>query len=191
MDESAPGSLRLAHLVSQYELHTECVDKRGRTMYGQPRSETARWAGWLDIVGSEIYVRYRKRMLRPGVVVEIRRDYPGLGLLDVLVRVYAARRILLARDDFAALAAIRAGDWRDGRVSQHRRSDRATDRRSDAGSRALVWLGGVLFVVFCAMTTTAAVTAGSGSVHGSPLPLLALIAAAVVGTLGLRLRTRQ
>ncbi|MDJ0739449.1 MAG: hypothetical protein QNJ91_07010 [Gammaproteobacteria bacterium] len=113
------------------------------------------WTQYLDVVGSELFLRYRKRLREPGISWQVWRDYPALSLPDVLVRVHAARQIVRNGDGFAALAAIRAGRWRPVTA----RPAGATPRRDDPASRALVGIGRGLFVLFCVLSMSAAVAA--------------------------------
>ena len=115
------------------------------------------WQDDLETVGVDIFLRYRKRLMAPDIVWQIRRDYPGLGLLDVLVRVYAGRRILREGQDFAALAAIHGGWWQ--QVSA-RPTARCTDWRRDRLSRALVTVGGGVFLGFCLLSLMSLSIAG-------------------------------
>ena len=112
------------------------------------------WSRRLEVVGSELFLRYRKRLLQPGIGLEIWRAYPGLSLPDVWLRVHAARQIIRAGDDFAALAAIRQGRW-----GRERHSSDRTQRgvpRVDRASHLLVTIGGALFAMFCGLSLAAA-----------------------------------
>lgn len=109
------------------------------------------WRPHLETVGAEIFLRYRKRLLEPGIAWEIRRDYPGLGLIDVLVRVSAGRRIVRDGDDFLVLALVRSGRWRQ-MLRSAGREQAARPRRVDRLSRQLVRLGGVLVAGFCLLS---------------------------------------
>ena len=113
------------------------------------------WRDDLETVGAELFHRYRKRFLRPGILWEIRHDYPGLGWVDLWFRIHAARRLLHEGHDFAALQAIRSGHWR-RRLAARQAAGTATERRLDPWSRRLVRLGGVLFLVFCLLLSSAA-----------------------------------
>ncbi|MGB5254979.1 MAG: hypothetical protein WBN68_19905 [Sedimenticolaceae bacterium] len=115
------------------------------------------WQDDLETVGVDVFLRYRKRLMSPDIVWQIRRDYPGLGLLDVLIRVYAGRRIVREGQDFAALAAIRGGQW--PQVSP-RPAARCTDWRRDRLSRALVMIGGGVFLSFCLLSLMSLSIAG-------------------------------
>lgn len=122
---------------------------------------TEGWWPSLEIIGAELFQRYRKRLMTPGIALEIRRDFPGLALPDILLRVHAGRRILQDGDDFRALAAIRSGRWQchlaaceRARVEQRTAGDRV--------SRGLVQLGGLLFVGFCALSLIAVMPSGAG-----------------------------
>lgn len=156
-------------------------------MTGQTMTDRPRWADRLDIVGSEIFLRYRKRLLTPGIAGEIRRDYPGLSLVDVLVRVHAARRIVEQGDDFAALMAIRRGEWRPT-PSAHAVGGRQADARYDRLSRALVRIGKGMFVLFCAGGLGAAMSNGAASVNASVVPLILVLVFLLLGSLGGRRR---
>lgn len=144
-----------------------------------------RWQARLEIVGSEIFLRYRKRLMSPGIVSEIRRDYPSLGLIDVLVRVAAARQIIRDGDDFTALAAIRAGGWLEKNVAQ-RRHQGVPDQHIDRTAQPLVTLGRGLFAAFCTIVLLAAVDGNAQ--EPAPLPgLLAALAIPLVIAVGGRL----
>lgn len=119
------------------------------------------WWPWLEIIGAELFQRYRKRLMSPGIALEIRRDYPGLSLPDIMLRVHAGRRILQDGDDFRALAAIRNGRWQchlaafGQSLADHRTA-------GDRFSRWLVRLGGLLFVAFCTLPLIAALPDAAG-----------------------------
>jgi hypothetical protein len=134
------------------------------------------WQEDLETVGAELFQRYRKRMMLPGIATEIRRDYPGLSIADVLVRVHAARRIIRDGDDFRALQAIRSGDWQRIR-QQHEIRRQTADVRRDGISRVLVTLGAVLFAGFCLLSLVALMSAGAGQwlVSASGLALAAVL----------------
>jgi hypothetical protein len=121
------------------------------------------WRPHLETVGAEIFLRYRKRLLEPGIAWEIRRDYPGLGLIDVLVRVSAGRRIIRDGDDFLVLALVRSGRWRQ-MLRAAGRGQATRPRRVDRLSRQLVRLGGVLVAGFCLLSLWFALTQ-AGDVH--------------------------
>ena len=115
------------------------------------------WAQHLEVVGCELFLRYRKRLLQPGISWQVWRDYPGLSLPDVWVRVHAARQIVRQGADFAALAAIRHGDWiapaAAGRAASEPRRDH------DRASRAMICIGRLMFVLFCLLSLSAVVAA--------------------------------
>lgn len=119
------------------------------------------WRQSLEVIGAELFQRYRKRLMTPGIALQIRRDFPGLPLLDVMLRVHAGRRILQDGDDFRALAAIRSGRWQCHRAApgQTRVEQWAV---GDRVSRGLVRLGGLLFVGFCALSLIAVVPGEAG-----------------------------
>lgn len=126
------------------------------------------WPQRLDVVGSELFRRYRKRLREPGISWEIRRDYPGLALPDVWLRVHEARKIIRDGEDFAALTAIRGG-WRPAAETQHP----APMRRRDSLSRALVAVGQLLFLLLLLVSLS------SVTVHPAPtMPSLLLLAIA-------------
>lgn len=141
------------------------------------------WQKNLETVGVEIFQRYRKRLLLPGIALEIRDDYPGLSWLDALVRVHAGRQILRDGDDFLVLQAIHSGRWQ--RFRQHREAARpGEDRRSDRFSRCQVILGGVLFAGFCLLSLLAAFAGGSAAwpAVGPMLALSVVLIAALATT---------
>ena len=145
----------------------------------------APWSRQLEVVGSELFLRYRKRLLQPGISLEIWRDYPGLSLPDVWLRVHAARRIIREGDDFAVLAAIRRGSWQ-RRDDLHGQA-RVDTPRDDQVSRLLVTLGGALFVIFCGLSLAVALSGGDGA-QGRGMFLALLTGAGVVAVLR-RVRT--
>ncbi len=137
------------------------------------------WSRRLEVVGNELFRRYRKRLLQPGISLEIWRDYPGLSLLDVWLRVHVARRIIRDGDDFAVLAAIHHGRWQ--RPGRRAGQARVGAQRVDHVSRLLVTVGGALFVLFCGLSLAVAVSGGSGAHgHGMFLALLSGVAVAAV-----------
>jgi hypothetical protein len=121
----------------------------------------ADWQENLETMGAEIFQNYRKRLMQPGIAMEIRRAYPGLSMVDVLIRVHAGRRIIQDGDDFRALHAIRSGLWQQIRQEPEKRPVLAEGRR-DQVSRLLVNLGGFLFAGFCLLSLLAAVSDGPG-----------------------------
>ncbi len=121
----------------------------------------ADWQENLETVGAEIFQTYRKRLMQPGIAMEIRRAYPGLSMVDVLIRVHAGRQIIQVGDDFCALQAIRSGRWQQTRQERENRPVVAEGRR-DQVSRMLVNLGGLLFAGFCLLSLLAAVSDGPG-----------------------------
>jgi len=135
------------------------------------------WHENLETVGADLFQRYRKRLMLPGIGMEIRRDYPGLPIVDVLVRVQAGRRIIQDGDDFRALQAIRSGRWQ--RVCRERQiGHRRVEVRNDRVSRILVTLGGVLFSAFCLLSLLALPSAGTG--HWLVTGLVVAMVAALV-----------
>ena len=136
------------------------------------------WSRQLEVVGSELFLRYRKRLLETGISLQIWRDYPGLSLPDVWLRVHAARRIVRDGNDFAALAAIRRGHWQ--QVDGPARGAHGNAPPEDRVSRSLVRIGGALFVIFCGLSLAVAIGAGSGD-QGRGISLALLTAAVVAG----------
>jgi len=119
------------------------------------------WQKNLETVGADLFQRYRKRLMLSGIAMEIRRDYPGLSIADVFVRVHAGRRIIQDGDDFRALRAIRSGQWekiRRERSTGHQQSGEPRDRISGI----LIAVGAVLFAGFCLLTLWALFSAGAG-----------------------------
>lgn len=110
----------------------------------------ANWQGNLEIIGAELFQRYRKRLMENGIMLEIWRDYPGLSLADLWVRVHAGRRLLQDGDDFVALQAIRDGSW-DAYRRSHAARIAPKAARPDRMSPMLVNLGAVIFAVFCVL----------------------------------------
>jgi len=119
------------------------------------------WQENLETVGAEIFQTYRKRLMQPGIAMEIRRAYPGLSMVDVLIRVHAGRQIIQVGDDFCALQAIRSGRWQQTCQERENRPV-VTEGRRDQVSRMLVNLGGLLFAGFCLLSLLAAVSDGPG-----------------------------
>lgn len=119
------------------------------------------WQENLETVGAQIFQTYRKRLMLPGIAWEIRRDYPGLSIVDVLIRVHAGRKIIRGGHDFLALQLIRSGRW--CQMRQVRENQRlGAGRRHDQVSRLLVTLGGLLFIGFCLLSLLASVSDGHG-----------------------------
>ena len=113
------------------------------------RSDRA-WHVQLETIGSELFLRYRKRLMEPGISLEIRRDYPGLPLIDLLIRVHAGRRLIQNGDDFRALRLLRSGQWQ--QMLRARENPTAIGNgRSDRLSQLLVVFGGLLFAGFCSL----------------------------------------
>ena len=149
-------------------------------MKGLLKGSEPAWSRRLEVVGSELFLRYRKRLLQTGISLEIWRAYPGLSLPDVWLRVHTARQIIREGDDFVALAAIRQGRWRQERHPSDR-SPRGIPR-VDRASRLLVTIGGALFALFCGLSLAAAVGAGAG-VQAFNLFIALLTAAGVAAVL--------
>jgi len=108
------------------------------------------WHADLDTIGVALFLRYRKRLLEPGIAFEIKCDYPDLPLLDLIFRVYAGRRLLRRGDGLRALRAIHSGGWPTMPGRHGPGVSRTT--RGDPVSDWLVNLGGVLFVGFCILS---------------------------------------
>ena len=119
------------------------------------------WQKNLETVGADLFQRYRKRLMLPGIAMEIRRDYPGLSIADVFVRVHAGRRIIQDGDDFRALRAIRSGQWEQMHREQSARRQLLGEPR-DRSSSILVAVGAVLFAGFCLSMLWALFSAGVG-----------------------------
>jgi len=108
------------------------------------------WQVQLETIGSELFLRYRKRLMEPGISLEIRRDYPGLPLIDLLIRVHAGRQLIQNGDDFRALRVLRSGQWQ--QMLRAREHPPAIDNgRGDRLSQLLVVFGGLLFAGFCSL----------------------------------------
>jgi len=146
--------------MSRKPLHGESVCLCAGDAAASRPAVSGDWWRSLEIIGAELFQRYRKRLMTPGIALEIRRDYPGLSLPDILLRVHAGRRILQDGDDFRALAAIRSGRWQCHLAAcAQSRSDPRT--AGDCLSRWLIRLGGLLFVVFCTLPLIAALPGGA------------------------------
>jgi len=109
------------------------------------------WRKHLETAGANFFQRYRKRLLLPGIALDICEELPELSLLDVMFRVHAGRQIIRNGDDFRALRAIRSGCWQ----RTERQCDMAAverNRRIDRISRFQVILGSLLFAGFCLLS---------------------------------------
>ncbi len=115
------------------------------------RSDTA-WHVQLETIGSELFLRYRKRLMEPGISLEIRRDYPGLPLFDLLIRVHAGRQLIQNGDDFRALRMLRSGQWQQMLRARENPPAMIDKGRGDRLSQLLVVFGGVLFAGFCSLS---------------------------------------
>jgi len=124
------------------------------------------WPRHLEVVGSELFLRYRKRLMRPRISLEICRDYPGLSILDVMVRVHAGRQIIRDGDEFEALAQIRAGRWDTGKQLLQPDND-VPPGGDDPVSALLVRFGRGLFAAFFIVSLVAIVLTAF-DMHGSP-----------------------
>lgn len=120
------------------------------------------WFPLLETVGAELFLRYRKRWLEPDIGLEIRRDYPGQPIVDILLRVAAARRLVRAGWEFEALEAIRSGRW-ERHLNEREHNRRRTDAGQDRVSRGLVTLGGVGFAGFCALPVLSGLASGGAA----------------------------
>lgn len=109
------------------------------------------WQDYLEIVGERIFLRYRKRLMQPGITLEILRDHPGASLIDAAIRVHAGRRLLRDGDDFRAMALIRSG-VRPERAAAAPVAAVGRAGPADGLSRGLVILGGMIFALFCLLT---------------------------------------
>jgi hypothetical protein len=130
-------------------------------MYDSSTDFGSRWQAHLEVIGSALFQRYRKRLTQPGITWEIQRDYPGLSLPDVMIRVHAGRRIIGDGQDFAALQAIRNGSWQQA-SRPHRPHRHRGPARRDRLSRFMVTLGGRLFGAYCLASLATTVGAGAG-----------------------------
>lgn len=138
----------------------------------QKTQDRPEWAVSLEIIGPEIFLAYRKRLMQPGISLLIWRDQLGLSLPDVACRVYAGRRLIRDGQDFEALAAIRSGRWRE--LDQRSESGFGKRYQRDGLSRMQVLLGGLLFFLLVSLSLLTA----SGSPVAVLLVLLALVAVA-------------
>lgn len=136
------------------------------------------WPRHLEVVGSELFLRYRKRLMQPWISLEICRDYPGLSIADVLVRVHAGRQIIRDGDEFEALAQIRSGRWDADMRSVHLQAD-VLPGAEDPFSALLVRLGRGLFAGFVAVSLAAVLLAGL-DVQGNPAGGLAVLGLGVL-----------
>ena len=145
------------------------------------------WPRHLEVVGSELFLRYRKRLMQPWISLEICRDYPGLSIADVLVRVHAGRQIIRDGEEFEALAEIRSGRWvNDAQVQ--RRDTKAlgnvTDGVDDMVSSMLVRLGRGIFAAFFIVSLAAVLLAGH-ELHAHPAKGAAITVLAVLVFVGI------
>ncbi len=143
------------------------------------------WQHNLEIAGADFFLRYRKRLMDPGITFDIWRHYPGWSPLDILVRVSAARRLLREGDEFRALQAIRDGRWQPVSGASATSADGGCVPRPDRVSAVLVVLGAGLFLAFC---MTSMWFAMSGSASG--LVTLGVLSVVVCGW-GLRRMRRR
>lgn len=120
------------------------------------------WRSHLEIIGAALFLRYRKRLMSPGITLEIWREFPGLSLLDVLVRVHAGRKIIRDGDDLHAVQVIRSGHWQRHQDARAQRQRRGSQFADDRLSKALVNTGGVIFAGFCVLSLVAGVAAEVG-----------------------------
>ena len=109
------------------------------------------WHAQLETIGTELFLRYRKRLMEPGITLEIRAAYPGHSLVDLLIRVNAGRRLIREGADFRALQAIHDGQWAEIQWARARQGGEHA-ARGDGLSRFLVTLGGVLFAGLCGLS---------------------------------------
>ena len=135
----------------------------------QETQDRPEWAIYLEIIGPEIFLAYRKRLIQPGISLVIWRDHVGLSLPDIACRVYAGRRLIREGRDFEALAALRSGRWRE--LDQCSESGFGKRSRRDGLSRMQVLLGGLLFFLLVSLSLLTA----SGSPVAVLLVLLALV----------------
>jgi hypothetical protein len=139
-------------------------------MYERNTAEAPDWHRHLGVIGAEIFLAYRKCLMRSGISWTIWKAYPALSFADVMCRVHAGRQLLRSGEDFAALAAIRSGRWRDTVADKGRQLP--PPGRSDCPSRAQVWFGGlVAFLLLLASLSAVA----DGNVAFFPAILCLLI----------------
>jgi hypothetical protein len=119
-----------------------------------------RWQDYLEIVGVELFLRYRKRLMSPGITLEILRDHPGASLIDIVIRVHAGRQLLREGHDFDALTAIRNGGWSPAGLGAVEAAP--PRRRRDRLSRSLVATGGLMFAGFCLLSLSDITGAATG-----------------------------
>lgn len=114
------------------------------------------WRRDLETAGSAFFLRYRKRLFEPGILLTLWREYPGVPVLDLWLRLQAGRRVVAFGHGLEALAAIRRGE-RFAAAGPSPRVRRALldGRRRDVVSRMLVSLGGLLSLAFAVLTMTA------------------------------------
>ncbi|WP_078120400.1 hypothetical protein [Thiosocius teredinicola] len=144
----------------------------------------ANWQDNLEIIGAELFQRYRKRLMKNGIALEIWQDYPGLSLPDLWVRVHAGRQILLNGDDFIALQAIRDGSWDSYRRSVPIREKNA-GLRQDRLSQVMVRVGATIFAAFCLLTIIGIAIRQPG------LGAMIVLAAPLVSVVYLKRRSRR
>lgn len=114
------------------------------------------WRRYLEIIGPQLFLRYRKRLMQPGISWEVWRAYPGASLPDVWLRVHAGRQLIRNGDAFAALAWVRCArrstdDITDGEVA-------GPTGASDREGRASVRFGAAAFGLFCGLTLAGMLT---------------------------------
>lgn len=118
------------------------------------------WHGWLEIVGPEMFLRYRKRLDEPGILMVMRNEHRGLSLPDLAVRLFAARQLVDGGHELRVLRSICSGEWRRLTTTQANRRKRG-GHHGDPLSSLLVGLGGFMFMGF-ALLVFAAVSGLSG-----------------------------
>lgn len=119
------------------------------------------WQHNLEIAGADFFQRYRKRLMNPGITFDIWRDHPGWSLLDILVRVNAARRLLRDGHEFIALQTIRDGRWQPVAGRSRPPAEGGCDGGHDRVSPILVVFGACLFASFFMLSMWFAVSASA------------------------------
>lgn len=108
----------------------------------------------LKTVGTERFLRYRKRFFEPGLATEIQRAEPGLAPHRADAAVWAGRRIVSAGLGLEALRRIRRGGLDDAALAAWSPPPRP------AGAAWLVRVGGLAVLSYLFLTLAAPLYAG-------------------------------
>jgi hypothetical protein len=118
-------------------------------------NEQREWLGWLEIAGAEIFLRYRKRLKEPGILLVMRHAHPELSYPDLAVRLFAARQLVESGNELIALRSIRSGEFRQMIALSRGCRDEVVDGCGDRISALLVGVGGFLASCFVSLVMLA------------------------------------